>query len=133
MAASDQASGAPGTGLSRCLHVGAVVNFDNSQVVVIIVNMKAELLYRFREDFSDGAILEAVIWRVPRPIPGSQHPYKYRLFYGYPGLRLVGYDNERGKGDHRHQDERELPYLFTTPEKLIDDFLSDIDKLRSGP
>jgi hypothetical protein len=65
--------------------------------------MKAELLYRFREDFSDDAILEAVIWRVPKPVPGS-----------------------------RHQDGREMPYVFTTPEKLIDDFLSDINKLRSG-
>jgi predicted transcriptional regulator len=24
------------------------------------------------------------------------------LFYGFPGNRLAGYDNERGKGDHRH-------------------------------
>ena len=57
--------------------------------------------------------------------------YKYRLFYGYPGQRLVGYGNERGKGDHRHMDNQEMLYPFTTPEKLIDDFLGDIDKLRS--
>lgn len=106
--------------------------FDNRHFVVILDNMKAELLYRFREDHSDGAILEVVVWRVPKPIPGSRHPYKYRLFYGYPGQRLVGYDNERGKGDHRHQGDQEMPYPFTTPEKLIDDFLGEIDKLRSG-
>ena len=96
--------------------------FDNRHFVVILDNMKAKLLYRFREDHSDGAIL----------IPGSRHAYKYRLFYGYPGQRLVGYDNERGKGDHRHQGDQQMPYPFTTPEKLIDDFLGEIDKLRSG-
>ena len=104
---------------------------DNMRFVAIIDNMKAALLYRYREDYSDGAIMEVVIWRVPEPVPGSRHPYKYRLFYGHPGLRQVGYDNERGKGDHRHIGDREVPYPFTTPEKLIDDFLGDIDKLRS--
>jgi len=61
--------------------------------------MKAKILYRHREYFDDGAIMEVVIWRLPRPVPGSSHPYKYRLFYGYSGKRLIGYDNERGKGD----------------------------------
>ena len=52
-------------------------------------------------------------------------------FYGHPGQRRVGYDNERAKGDHGHIRDREVPYPFTTPEKLIDDFLGDIEKLRS--
>ena len=47
------------------------------------------------------------IWKVPSPVQGSAHELKYRLFYGYPGRRLVCYDNERGKGDHRHIDGRE--------------------------
>ena len=45
-------------------------------------------------------------------------------------MRLVGYDNERGKGDHRHFEGREEPYSFTTPEALIEDFLADVKKLR---
>ena len=92
--------------------------------------MKAELLYRHREDFDDGAILEVVVWRLPKPVQGSEHPYKYRLFYGYPGRRIVGYDNERGKGDHRHCGEQEQPYAFTTPEQLMDDFLSEVKRAR---
>src|SRR6266702_2994723 len=40
--------------------------------------MKAELLQRDRMDFDDGAILEMVIWRVPTPVKGSTHHYKYR-------------------------------------------------------
>lgn len=88
------------------------------------------MLYRHREDFDDGAILEVVVWQLLEPIQGSKHRYKYRLFYGYPGRRVVGYDNERGKGDHRHFGEQEVPYHFTTPEQLIDDFLTDVEQAR---
>jgi hypothetical protein len=92
--------------------------------------MKAARIFYDRMDFSDGSILEMTIWAVPAPVPGSAHQLKYSLFYGRPGLRLVGYDNERGKGDHRHIEGREEPYAFTTPEALIKDFLADVKKLR---
>jgi hypothetical protein len=45
---------------------------------------------------------EMTIWEVASPVIGSAHKLKYSLFYGVNGKRLVGYDNERGKGDHRH-------------------------------
>lgn len=48
--------------------------------------MKAELLYRSKSILSDGAIVEMVIWKVPRPVIGSLHAYKYSLFYGYDGF-----------------------------------------------
>ena len=54
---------------------------------------------------SDGAIVEMAIWRVPKPVPGCVHLYKYRLYYGSENIRVVGYDNERAKGDHRHLDD----------------------------
>lgn len=92
--------------------------------------MKAHLLYRHRQDFDDSAIVEAVIWKLPVPIKGSGHTYKYRLFYGYPGQRIVGYDNERGKGDHRHCRGKETSYRFISPEKLLDDFIADIEAER---
>lgn len=95
--------------------------------------MKASPLYRFRREFDDGAILEAIIWQVPEPVEGCSHPYKYRLFYGFPGRRVIGYDNERPKGDHRHEDGSERGYVFTGPEKLIDDFLADVTRKRSEP
>ncbi len=94
--------------------------------------MEAELIQRLRQDFDDGAILEMVIWRVPQPVEGSAHSYKYRLFYGRHGRRIVGYDNERPKGDHRHRDGREEPYVFTTVEALIQDFLTDVKQRRSS-
>jgi hypothetical protein len=92
--------------------------------------MKAKILYKHRENFDDGAIMEVVIWRLPRPVSGSSHSFKYRLFYGYAGKRLIGYDNERGKGDHRHRGNEEFPFEFGTPETLIDIFLNEVSRLR---
>lgn len=94
--------------------------------------MKAELLFEQRIEYDDGAIVEMVIWRVPRPVPPSSHDLKYRLFYGRSGGREVGYDNERGKGDHRHYQGVESRYEFKTIEKLMEDFFSDVKKLRGG-
>ncbi len=94
--------------------------------------MPAELVYDFKQAFDDGAIVEMVIWRLPKPLAGSRHPYKYRLFYGYPGRRLVGYDNERGKGDHRHLAGHEEPYKFVSVERMITEFLKEVIARRSA-
>lgn len=93
--------------------------------------MKARLLYRQRIDFDDGAILEIVVWDVPKALAGSQHTFKYRLFYGKAGERILGYDNEQPKGDHKHIGQQELRYQFVSPEQLIDDFLNEVSQLRS--
>lgn len=93
--------------------------------------MKAELLQRQRYVFDDGSILEMVIWRVPKPVPGSRHAYRYRLYYGRSGKRIIGYDNERPQGDHRHMEGREEPYVFIDVETLVRDFLSDVAQRRS--
>jgi hypothetical protein len=95
-------------------------------------SMKAEMLFHQRVDYDDGAIVEMVIWRVPLLVPPSTHGLKYSLFYGRPGARMVGYDNERGKGDHRHLQGAETAYRFTTVEQLMSDFWSDVRALRGG-
>jgi hypothetical protein len=92
--------------------------------------MKAVLVHRERLDLDDGSIVEMVLWRVPEPVAGCRHPFKYRLYLGREGVRLVGYDNERGKGDHRHRREVEEPYTFTTVEQLMNDFLTDVAEER---
>ena len=92
--------------------------------------MKATLLYRQRIDFDDCAIIEIVVWHLPKPVVGSQHHFKYRLFYGVAGKRMIGYDNERPKGDHCHRGDTETPYQFISPEQLIDDFLMAVDETR---
>lgn len=93
--------------------------------------MKARLLHRDRFDFDDGTTVEMVIWKVPEPVAGSRHSYKYRLYFGRAGRRIVGYDNERRKGDHRHLDGREEPYVFIDVETLVRDFLAEVSRWRS--
>jgi hypothetical protein len=90
------------------------------------VNMDAVLLERTKRTDPDGTIIEVVVWRVPEPVEGSSHLYKYRLFYGRDGVRLVGFDNERGKGDHCHIDQIERPYHFSTVQALVRDFYAAI-------
>jgi hypothetical protein len=99
----------------------------------INANTSAKLLLRSKEVLSDGAIVEMIIWRVPTPVPGSRHFYKYRLYYGRDGVRLVGYDNERGKGDHRHLDGAESRYDFTNVDRLVSDFLAAVRDKRRRP
>ena len=94
--------------------------------------MNAELIIRYRQVYADGAIAEAVVWRVPSPVSPSNHNIKYRLFYGRSGERLIGYDNERGKGDHRHLAGREETYIFVSIDQLMMDFIADITALRGG-
>ena len=64
--------------------------------------MPVVLLARAKEVRDDGSIVEIVVWELPEPLPPSTHRYKYRLYYGSGGASRVRYDNERGKGDHRH-------------------------------
>ena len=63
----------------------------------------------YREAIEGGFIVAVKVWHVPRPVRGSSHSFKYSLFFGRRGERLVGYDNEPGKGDHRHYGDREVP------------------------
>jgi hypothetical protein len=87
--------------------------------------MKAKEIFRVKEAHGAG-ILEIVIWQVPEPVPPSEHPYKYRLVYVIGGKRIVGYDNERGKGDHKHLGDREVSYQFVSPQQLMADFMADV-------
>lgn len=90
--------------------------------------MKATLIRKTRDQYRDG-IIEVVIWRVPEPVPPSEHPFKYRLVYIVNGERVIGYDNERGKGDHKHIGGQELAYTFTTAAQLLADFWHDIQEI----
>lgn len=92
--------------------------------------MKAIRAFYDRGEYPDGTIVEMTIWIVPEPVPGSVHAFKYSLFYGHPGKRLVDYGNERGKGDHRHIKNREERYVFSSVENLVSDFLSDVRHMR---
>ena len=90
--------------------------------------MKAKLITRFRDVADDGSQIEMVVWHVPAPVPPSGHRYKYRLVYVVAGQRVIGFDNERGKGDHRHIGTAELPYIFQGVDRLIDDFIEEVER-----
>ncbi len=91
-------------------------------------NMKAVELIRLRIVYSESSFAELVLWHLPKPIEGSMHEYKYRLAYVVRGKCVLHYDNEIGKGDHRHSGGEENAYLFTTPEQLIAGFQNDTER-----
>jgi hypothetical protein len=72
-----------------------------------------------------------VLWRLPKPVAGSSHMYKYRLYYDWSGVRIVDYDNESLKDDHRHLDGKESCYSFTSVDQLVSDFLADVRARRT--
>lgn len=89
-------------------------------------HMKATELVHGRVVYSERSFAELVLWRLPKPLPGSTHHFKYRLAFVVGGVCVLRYDNESGKGDHRHFDAKEQSYAFVSPEKLLADFQRDI-------
>lgn len=94
--------------------------------------MKATLIQSEKLRFEDGAVRQVSIWMVPEPVPPSAHRFKYSLVYVVEGVRVIGYDNERGKGDHRHLHGIETPYDFQGIERLLADFRALIGQERGG-
>ncbi len=88
--------------------------------------MKAELLLRRRVVLAVDAFVELVIWQLPGPVPPSAHASKYRPAYVVKGVCVLRYDNERGKGGHRHWGAHERVYSFLSPEQLMRDFHTDV-------
>lgn len=93
--------------------------------------MKGELVIRERLIFSDQSLVEMVVWRVPTPVPPTEHGFKYRLVYIIDGRRVLGYDNERGKGDHRHIHDREEAFDFVSIDDLLERFVAEVEEMRS--
>lgn len=92
--------------------------------------MKATQLIRECVIYPDGGLVEMVVWQVPKPVPPSRHLYKYSFVYVVDGVRVLGYDNERGKGDHRHLGPAEEPVTFTTLAALLDRFVDEVETMR---
>jgi len=94
--------------------------------------MKATLLLRDRQVLpSEDAVIEIVIWQLPRTRPGSLHRFKYRLALVVSGECVLRYDNEAGKGDHKHLGAREVPYRFADLDGLLQDFRTDVAAWRT--
>lgn len=91
--------------------------------------MGAKLIRRDKITRPDGLVVEIVVWLVTPPVTGSAHSYKYRLYAGRGGETLVRYDNEAGKGDHKHlgREEREVPFSFVSMAQTLRDFLMEVE------
>ena len=92
--------------------------------------MKARLLLHERQQLRTDAFVELRVWGVPQPVRGSAHSYKYALAYVVAGVCVLRYDNEAGKGDHKHVGDAETLYRYTTPEQRLADFWRDVDQWR---
>ncbi len=92
--------------------------------------MDASLLLNERHALSETAFVELVVWRLPMPLPGNCHSFKYRLALVVNGSCVLRYGNESGKGDHKHVGNDEYLYSFTTPKALLIDFWNDVDTWR---
>jgi len=89
--------------------------------------MASTRIVHTKEVQDDGSIIEIVVWLLDSPVLECEHLYKYRLFYRSPTNYIIRYDNERGKGDHRHLGDIENPYHFVSIPQLIAHFQQDIE------
>jgi len=92
--------------------------------------MKSRLMLDERHILSENAFVEIIVWLLSSPLSGSRHGFKYRLALVMDGNCVLRYDNEAGKGDHKHIGEDEISYVFTSPKRLIEDFWNDVNNWR---
>ena len=90
--------------------------------------MKAKRIFYDKAVLPEGSIVGMTIWQLPKASSKRPHGLKYSLFYGRDRLRVLGYDNERGNGDHKHLGDVETRYKFVSVEKLVADFLADVER-----
>jgi len=91
-----------------------------------MTNMKAVSLLDRTIPYAEGRFAQVLVWQVPRPVRGSNHGFKYSLAYVVDGVCVLRYDNEAGKGDHKHLGGVESRYVFTDLSRLLLDFQTDI-------
>ena len=96
-----------------------------------IDHMKAKRVFYDKAVLPAGEVVEMVIRQLPELSPERPHGLKYSLFYGLDGERIVGYDNERGKGDHKHSGSNETLCHFVSVEELVADFLADVERAKN--
>ncbi len=92
----------------------------------------AKLLVNRRIINDYGDIIQVRIWRVPK---SNDFPegVKYSMVYirveGENYERVLGYDNERGKGHHKHFFGEEIPINFSGVDELIEIFFEDVRRV----
>lgn len=93
--------------------------------------MPSEIVMFQRFDFpEDNTFIRIKVWKVDPKVKASRHNYKYSLVYVVNGVCALRYDNEAGKGDHKHIGDAEYPVIFSTLEDLLSQFQTDVKVLR---
>jgi len=92
-----------------------------------------KLLYHAKRIFPEGDIMEIKIWKVPKS-EDFPEGVKYSMVYikvdEKGARRILGYDNERGKGHHRHYFDKEEGISFSSWNELVKTFQEDVKRLR---
>ncbi|QUY46905.1 hypothetical protein JK621_15855 [Serratia plymuthica] len=92
--------------------------------------MPAILIMKRRIWLDRSSLLSLVVWDVTPSVRGSNHRYKYRLAYVVQDVCVLRYDNEAGKGDHKHLGAAEVPIEFIDINQLVNDFVTEVNQLR---
>jgi hypothetical protein len=92
--------------------------------------MQAILLLKERRVLGEDRFADVTIWRLPKPLPGNAHVFKYRLALVDDEVCVLRFNNEAGKGDHKHVGGRQVPYAFTTLDQLVADFWQAVENWR---
>jgi hypothetical protein len=92
--------------------------------------MRARLLLRERWIIAEDQFADVVIWELPNPVSGSRHAFKHRLALVVDEVCVLRFDNEAGKGDHKHLGDRQVRYEFSSVDQLLNDFWNEIGKWR---
>lgn len=86
-------------------------------------------------ELSPRAFVQLRVLELPEPVRGSEHLFKYSLALVVDDVCLLRYDNEAGKGDHRHTKARgkgaklrEERYRFSDVDTLQTDFWHDVGR-----
>jgi len=90
--------------------------------------MKAKLLFRDKFTDEEGNLLELVVWSVSVSRL-YREGVRYRLAF-MPrslGKTAVLYDNHHPKGHHKHLEELEQPYNYSSIDQLLTDFETDVN------
>ncbi len=91
----------------------------------------SELIFYEKRILSEKELIEMKIWRVTKS-EDFPDKVKYSFVYIKNKERVLGYDNERGKGHHRHYKDKEIKIIFKNPETLLNQFKKEVEKLRWG-
>jgi len=90
--------------------------------------MSSELIFYEKRVFSERNIVEMKIWEVPKS-KAFPEGVKYSFVFIHDNKRILGYDNEREKGHHKHYKGKEIPIKFKDPETLLLNFQKEVEEL----